>query len=42
MEISNHENKIGLFIKFDESCSVFVINPKRVKTFICSLEWLKV
>ena len=42
MEVSNNEYEISLFVQFDESSSILVVNPEGVKPFVRALEWLKV
>ena len=42
MEVSNHEDKIGIVVQFNESCSVLVVNPEGVKPFVLAFERFKV
>ena len=34
MEVPNHQNKIRMFVQFDESRPVLIINSESVKSFV--------
>jgi hypothetical protein len=42
MKIPNNENETRVFVQFNESSPVLVINPKCVKALIYALEGFKV
>jgi hypothetical protein len=42
MEVSNNENEIGLFVQFNESSPVLVVNSECVKSFVVAFERLKI
>jgi hypothetical protein len=42
MEISHHENEIGLFVFLDEPSSILVVYPESVKPFDCTFEGFEI
>jgi len=42
MEVTNHQNKIPVFIQLHETGSVLVVNPKSVKTFVSAFEGFEI
>jgi hypothetical protein len=42
MEVPNHEDKVRLFICFDESSPELIVNPECIKPFVCAFERFEV